>query len=372
MTYIKNAFAVSGDRTEPPYDDPADGSVSYETGYGAQYSQDPTSISTARRIERLKMNGLFYRLSLEVQRLQQQGYPDWIPPSENDSLSFPYVKGATVRYEITSGVFGIFRSLIDNNTNVPTDTTTWYNLDILRPVFLSKSADYTITTTDNASALGMITGGADKTFTLPDLGASVGRMVTMFKEDAAAGNLIIAAAGSDTIQGASSKTLYGQYDYITLLATTTTWYILEGMRPSGLIEVRQAVGHGSTNTHIRRLSASATYDINNLATYTVNSTDGSSFTMLRDALVSITYRDRGSGLVEIGISKNSNQLTTTISSINEDHRLAMQWNAATYYTEAKSVTKLVAGDVIRPHDNGALSETTGAVLFRMEEVQRFS
>lgn len=72
------------------------------------------------------------------------------------------------------------------------------------------------------------TGSLLLTMTLPSSPVD-GQIVTVKKVDAGAGQVIVAGAGSDLIDGASNKRLYYQYESVTCVAQTGTpneWYII--------------------------------------------------------------------------------------------------------------------------------------------------
>lgn len=183
MVYIRRPFAESGTRVEVPTDDPGNGAVSFETGYGPQYQQNPSSDPTARRVEREFFNGLQFRLSAEIQRYQQFGVPEFITAQENDGVSFPYSIGAMVRFDPGDGA-RIYRSLVNSNTALPTVETNWLDtstylteadLDNLVPVSRE------ISTGDGLDGGGDLS--QDRTFTLdlnsltvspPDLADEIG------------------------------------------------------------------------------------------------------------------------------------------------------------------------------------------------------
>lgn len=86
---------------------------------------------------------------------------------------------------------------------------------------VAKSADYTLVATDEVIAV--TAGGTDKTMTLPSP-AVVGSEFKISREDAAAGNVIISAGASNTINGTATYTLLSQYESITFIALSTTAY----------------------------------------------------------------------------------------------------------------------------------------------------
>lgn len=128
-------------------------------------------------------------------------------------------------------------------------------------------------------------------------------------------------------------------------------------------------GHGSTNNKIRRFT-NTQVNVGTAITYADSSTDGGSFTINEEGLYSMTYYDRYSGVGgEKGISKNSTELTTAISTITTADKLvftnasgANECNAATVITRCKP------GDVIRAHTDGLADGNTANQSFRIIKI----
>lgn len=94
---------------------------------------------------------------------------------------------------------------------------------------LSRTVDDSFTTGDTISSdINLVTTGASNlTLTLPS--PASGQVVTIKKIDNGAGEVIIEGDGTDTIDGASSKRLYYQYESLTCVAKTGSpneWYII--------------------------------------------------------------------------------------------------------------------------------------------------
>lgn len=94
---------------------------------------------------------------------------------------------------------------------------------------LSRTIDDSFTTADTISSdINLVTtGGSDLTVNLPT--PVSGQIVTVKKIDSGAGSVIIGTTGSDTIDGASTKRLYYQYESLTCVAKTGSpneWYII--------------------------------------------------------------------------------------------------------------------------------------------------
>ena len=70
------------------------------------------------------------------------------------------------------------------------------------------------------------TGSSNRTITLPDAVDYVADLVHIVKIDTGTGNVVITPAVGDTINGAATLTLVGQYRAATLVSDGSDWYIL--------------------------------------------------------------------------------------------------------------------------------------------------
>ncbi len=116
------AFAENGNRATVEDATQASGLLSYQVGYGPQYSLDIQNDPTARRINRDRYNQVLHDITSNVQEWQNQLYPDYVPPSSNGGAPVSYGKGMIVTF---SGVSRI--SLVDSNTTQPDNTSNWDN-----------------------------------------------------------------------------------------------------------------------------------------------------------------------------------------------------------------------------------------------------
>jgi hypothetical protein len=123
------------------------------------------------------------------------------------------------------------------------------------------------------------------------------------------------------------------------------------------VRLNTANGYGSTNTKIRRF----TNTVDNLGTaitYADSATLGASFTVNEDGIYHISYSDIFSTGSNLGISKNSSQLTTQVNGITVADRLDISTtSAADFSNVATWQGNLIKNDVIRPHTNGVSSGT---------------
>ena len=125
---------------------------------------------------------------------------------------------------------------------------------------------------------------------------------------------------------------------------------------NSMIRLHTGNGHGSVNNKIRRFSTTVA-DLGNAITYADSATDGASFTINEDGVYNIVYTDSNNGTTaDLGISKNSTQLTTTITSITASDRLAYVRAGANQQSSAVYVGSLNVGDIIRPHTSGTTNQ----------------
>ncbi len=88
----------------------------------------------------------------------------------------------------------------------------------------SSGSPYSVAATDEV--ILVTTGGSGYTVNLP-AASTAGRKVLIIKADSGAGAVTVSRAGSDTIEGATSKTVSSQYGKVGLVSDgTSTWYDL--------------------------------------------------------------------------------------------------------------------------------------------------
>lgn len=92
--------------------------------------------------------------------------------------------------------------------------------------YSGKSADYTVTDTDNIRTVGMTTSSTNRTVTLPTAADNTHRIITVKKVDSGTGTVIVDGEGAETIDGATTVTLTGQYDSVTLQCTGSAWLVI--------------------------------------------------------------------------------------------------------------------------------------------------
>ena len=116
-------------------------------------------------------------------------------------------------------------------------------------------------------------------------------------------------------------------------------------------------GHGSTNTKIRIYSNQATTGSD--ITYATSAENGGSWTINTAGVYAVNVSDTSTSAAQVGISLNSNQLTTAIASITTAHIIAYTNVVATLTNACGTVVRCAANDVLRVHTSGG-NDGTGA------------
>jgi hypothetical protein len=195
--YFVNPFAVAGNKTPVPDTIQGDGSVSYEQGFGPDYSRNKALDPLAKDVPRDQTNELYFDITQAVQQYQQLGTPDFITSVDNLGLPFPYAINARVRYNPGSG-FKTYQSLANSNTALPTDTTKWLVVDVpstgyVTPLQIQKNNFISATDTGVANAAVATT---NPVFT-PETATTV--IVRMSHNNTGSATLNVNGQGAETI-----------------------------------------------------------------------------------------------------------------------------------------------------------------------------
>lgn len=149
-----------------------------------------------------------------------------------------------------------------------------------------------------------------------------------------------------------------------------------GLDSLRLASLNTPPGHGSTNTAIRWLNGvNILGDVSSYSTSNSNTT-GFSCTITSSngaGIYMITYIDsKSSGSGKMGISVNSNQLTTAIQSITAANRLAMiDTPGAGLAGQLIWIGRLNVNDVIRMHTDGTMNASNTVLYFSIARLFKF-
>ena len=120
LKFFKFPFAAQGDKVVVPDGVQADGSVSYEQGFGYDYARNLANDPLAKPMPRDKTNQIFNDITQAIREYQTLGTPDFITPELNDDKPYPYAMYARVRYNGS-----VYVSRKDNNTSLPAVASDW-------------------------------------------------------------------------------------------------------------------------------------------------------------------------------------------------------------------------------------------------------
>ncbi|MFN8371192.1 MAG: hypothetical protein U0T83_11290 [Bacteriovoracaceae bacterium] len=217
---------------------------------------------------------------------------------------------------------------------------------------LSKTANYTLTSSDSV-ILGDASGGTI-TLTLPTAVGIEGRQYTLKKTDSSTNAVTVSTTAAQTIDGATSFSLANRYDNLTIVSDGANWSIISSTAPEVQTRWDTHAGNGSTNTHIPYFT-NTNYSVGSAGNYTIDNSavNGLSITIDKAGFYAVSVWFLPASPTYAGISLNSNQLTTAISTITPANRLAISTSSAADYIAFSSWTGwLAVGDVIRPHTTG--------------------
>ena len=123
------------------------------------------------------------------------------------------------------------------------------------------------------------------------------------------------------------------------------------------VRVDTANGYGSTGTKIRRFS-NVRDNVGTDIEYVPSGVNGDSFVVKSSGIYNISYSDNFSAGEPAGITKNTSSLSTNLSALPVSEILAVDYaSTASGSTNVSWQGYLIAGDIIRPHTNGAASST---------------
>ena len=197
------------------------------------------------------------------------------------------------------------------------------------------------------------------------------------KGDTGAAGSIDAASLASTTHAATSKATPVDADEFSIADSAASW----GLKKVTLAALKAQTGpgdhhfwvhtgngRGSVNTRIRRFTttqSSAGSDV----VYADSSTLGASGTIATggDGLWEVEVGEVG-GTVAFGISVNTSQPTVNIDSVSVPSRRAYITVGASQVGVMSIVLRLAAGDVVRPHCDDNVSNTTDKVFFKMRKV----
>jgi len=152
---------------------------------------------------------------------------------------------------------------------------------------------------------------------------------------------------------------------ITAPAVSGTMSVLSPTQ--SMVRLITSNGYGSTNTMIKRYSTTVTNQGSDI-TYADSATLGASFTINTSGVYAATVSYNYSGVSDGGLSLNSTQLTTQISSITATDRLVITDNVSGNNATCSWIGYISAGSVLRVHTASGASAIAGLEQFTIVRV----
>lgn len=309
------------------------------------------------------------RVQTGLDRVAAQAAAQQIGTAAAFTDSNPVVKGSSdatkmMRFEVDGLTAGTTRVLTVPNK----DGTIALLSDLANLTKSTRTANAAIDVADKGTLIDVASGAFTQTLASA---ATLGNGWSCYYLVSGTGTITLDPNGTELINGGSTFKIFP--GWLVLLQCDGTGFsalVLDGgtqqktMTLSGSTGVGPA-GTGSVNTAILRFTTINVSDAKGAFTYTDSATNGMAITINEPGLYALTF-SYANVSTPIGISKNSNQLTTPITTISTNTQLCYA-GSASQGMACSTVERFAVGDVIRAH--GPLGETGFATLnFRITKV----
>ena len=274
-----------------------------------------------------------------------------------------FMTGVCTAYDTTTGAMSV---LVDDVSG--SGTSALWSISVFidsGPADLIRSARTSNTilgTADKGTLIDITSGTFTQTF---DAAATLGDGWWCYLRNSGTGVVTIDPNSAETIDGVATKAIDPLQTVIVQCDGAALRTIVLSGAGNHFVTVDKGNGHGSTNTKIRRFTTTLG-SAGTAITYADSATLGSSFTINEPGIYAVMYSDAG-GADTLGISVNSSQLSTGVGSINGANRLALAATSSGVGGVC-AVGRFSAGDVVRPHTNGVVNDTTHLVHFDIRKV----
>jgi len=265
-------------------------------------------------------------------------------------------------------IYGNFNAIVDNGGSAPSRTMEELNNEIVKIKLTTSSETSSFIIADGTGEdiyyCDPTTGSI--TATLPTLADNQGRIITIYNSVGHATNIVtIDGESTETINGVQTIELPKKDNYIRIVAISTEWKIISEQITCEWFAHTHA-GYGTTGWTVIPYFSTVVKNYGNLFSVANNNTEGLTITINKSGIYSFTYTstsDTGGNDI-IGISENTTQGTTSISSINAaDRRTEQQQTNVTAAFECGWSGWLEAGADIRPHNHAAFTPNTNKSSF---------
>lgn len=255
-------------------------------------------------------------------------------------------------------------------TDPSADTANWVKI-VLNAVVLSTRTSNTILAAADRSVLVDITSGTfTQTFTAA---ATLGSGWFCYYRNSGTGVVTLDPNSGEHIDGVDTRIMYPGECRLIQCDGSGFYTILFWDATEHEVIVHTANGYGSTNNKIRRYTTQLV-NTGTAITYADSAANGASFTINAAGVYAMQATDYRTSAYQCtaGISINSNQLTTAITTITAGNRIGVSVteNASSggAWATVSAIRRLSVNDVIRPHDLGANTNSDVCTSFAIRKV----
>lgn len=298
--------------------------------------------------------------------LAAMGLTAFIANHTNSGAATLAVDGLTAKNIYYNGAALGSGTIVDGNTYIVTYNATGdvYDLvstanvdlsDFSAPIRSARTSNTLLGVSDIGKVIDITSGTFSQTFAAA---ATLGAGWFVWLKNTGTGTITLDPNASETIDGAATKVATQDAIYMIFCDGSNLFTLsASAANIDHHVCVTTGNGHGSTNTKIRRFSATKSSS-GSAITYADSATLGATFTINHTGLYSIAYQDAGPSDVDKGVSVNSSQLTTDIQSITAADIVVYHLQAGGFSDPVTVIARLSAGDVIRPHTDGTPNSTS--------------
>lgn len=223
--YFINPFAENGDKQPIPDASQTDGSLSYNQGYTDAYEEDFPTDPEALPIPRQQYNQYLNDITGALKQYQADGFFPFITTALNGGFPYPYNKNAIVRYDPGGGV-NLYRSLVNSNTALPTDTNNWVELFITPSTFDTINSSITLTADDLNKTYEVDCSGGNVTITMPTHGsATIGDATRFYKIDSSSNRMRVQGNGGQNIGNYNQHDFWGQNSWVEVTSFSSKFNV---------------------------------------------------------------------------------------------------------------------------------------------------
>lgn len=146
------------------------------------------------------------------------------------------------------------------------------------------------------------------------------------------------------------------------------WDVQDDAAATWRVSYNGQAGYGSTSNKIPYFTNKNTDTSDGGVTLNNSAVNGLSCEITVAGIYAVTFWSNTTGVLQAGLSLNSSQLTTIISSITAADRLVTSDSSTGNNVAVTWVGPLVPGDVIRPHTSGAAAVTAAQCGFTLSKI----